>query len=999
MRDVLEDVIGVNLPTLVVLPSDIWESGAIGDDLRNAFEQVSPSHELSSREFLRAVVLEHAGTKDVPGDLEGLLNETQYGGALLVAYCGRWLKQNGLQIKDVHAAVRDAKGNPIHFFQDFVMKVILKDDWDTCQSFSLPLLVHDEFGEISSGLARTLPLAVESGHLRELNPFAADWISQVHEDLMEEALRKLVREPNSKLLISRALDSLFERADGLSSISSRGGLENREISRDGLAILIRKFYFSGKRHAGDSVSIMELYTRVVLSEVGFEPLFAKASQNVRNFFFTDRSHRFTRLGRAMLLGEWSPPEVATEGAPGEYKEPLNQACSVLAEEVGKITPEGLREVGRELTWVTSIAYGTDDVPTDCLCLALAVATTSLYALIGSSPESERVHRGIGMRLAQKVQTDHEDQARCLSRYYLELSMSGVWGNRIWPGDYVHLQSLLEKSSDWITRQNLFQTFLNCWTMTAEPDLKEELSRHIFDLTNLHFSSLVDTPLDENLKGILADLSIGPSVVRFLDSKMTELENQMPYRPEAWQKDRREAFTSYGEAKSVVVRLLPEAVSIGRRLGPHSGKVAHFHLDSWNQDVLPWLRNEFPLAPEENLERIFSRWLDRRDIAIISYQASSIELDSESDAIKHKTFFEDLSARIEKLEGRETENSIYSKQVALLDGYLAGDMQSLPTLTPMRLESIEEGENSSKGYTLHHFPPEFFGFATACHLIFANSLNSDQVKEVLGRYKDALHRLPMLSALTYGVLTLRGLYKDGAVDQMERAMFDGFMGGVAYARLNKDFGPCLRLVMGDYYQSLPHGTMFYLHSLFPATYEEAMRECIKQNMPARALAMSRTEQGVRLVRLDDGRVLLPLEDDKYLPLDMTKISLCEKAIESYRSGHLKTFIMEHVVFGSPESARSLLDLLDDRTALMMVPLIQTYDGLILLIVQLLLDGKPELVHKICMDSRTEIAQRHTLGLREAILLNLGEAAREGNHDATLQSLLRLCSIELRLPVLQ
>lgn len=187
------------------------------------------------------------------------------------------------------------------------------------------------------------------------------------------------------------------------------------------------------------------------------------------------------------------------------------------------------------------------------------------------------------------------------------------------------------------------------------------------------------------------------------------------------------------------------------------------------------------------------------------------------------------------------------------------------------------------------------------------------------------------------------------------------------------------------------------ALFPISFEQAIENCVRINLPEAARAKAQLEGGVPLEIAENGKLVFHSGENEVIPLDMDKISECKEALESYKEGGLKEYLLEHVMFGNPDSIRELFESLDDRMALMAITLIQSYGGILLLIIQFLLDGKTELVNKLCVDTVAEVSKRRSENLQDTLLKKLGEAAKDGRHDQVLDYLMRLCCMHLVLPM--
>ena len=168
---------------------------------------MSELYERVDVEFLHEVVRQYSGCE---GDYSKLAEEiAQFnGGYTLVArYAGLWLRGRGCDASDVESAVEEAKKEPKLFLARYIWHVLLRGSGDLAKKAAVPLLLHAYFGPVPLGVTYVTK-AVKNGVWRflkpeelegvgleslredELEPMAR-WLTQKHEDFVEEALRDL----------------------------------------------------------------------------------------------------------------------------------------------------------------------------------------------------------------------------------------------------------------------------------------------------------------------------------------------------------------------------------------------------------------------------------------------------------------------------------------------------------------------------------------------------------------------------------------------------------------------------------------------------------------------------------------------------------------------------------------------------------------------------------------------------------------------------------------
>jgi energy-coupling factor transporter ATP-binding protein EcfA2 len=150
---------------------------------------------------------------------------------LVAKYAGLWLKERRCDTKELEETLGSSKAEPKLYLAHYIWHVLLRGSGDLAMQAAVPLLLHAYFGPVPVGVTYVTKAAYERGawrlstpeglegaDLRSLKNDAlepiANWLAQLHEDLVEEALRDLAglhreedREPYKETL-SGLIDAL-----------------------------------------------------------------------------------------------------------------------------------------------------------------------------------------------------------------------------------------------------------------------------------------------------------------------------------------------------------------------------------------------------------------------------------------------------------------------------------------------------------------------------------------------------------------------------------------------------------------------------------------------------------------------------------------------------------------------------------------------------------------------------------------------------------------------
>jgi energy-coupling factor transporter ATP-binding protein EcfA2 len=188
------------------------------EDLRTTGIKLDPaavySVDLGDVEFLAEVVRSYMGERaeSCQGveNLARIIKEHHPDGAytLVAKYAGLWLRDSGCKVENMERAVEEAKSQPKLFFAHYIWQVLLRGSGDLARRVAVPLLLHARFGPVPEGVTYVTKAVNDRGIWRFLKPEElqgaglellredalepiAKWLTQQHEDLVEETLRDL----------------------------------------------------------------------------------------------------------------------------------------------------------------------------------------------------------------------------------------------------------------------------------------------------------------------------------------------------------------------------------------------------------------------------------------------------------------------------------------------------------------------------------------------------------------------------------------------------------------------------------------------------------------------------------------------------------------------------------------------------------------------------------------------------------------------------------------
>jgi tetratricopeptide (TPR) repeat protein len=216
-------------------------------------------------------------------------------------YAGLWLRELGCNAGDVERAVEEAKKEPKLFLAHYIWQVLLRGSGDLARGVAVPLLLHARFGPVPVGVTY-ITKAVKNGVWRFLKPEELEgasleslredalehitkWLTQQHEDLVEETLRDVAglngeeaREPYREAL--RGLIKTLDWARGEVLKEGAETLAKLGVAEGGRELVMSLLAFVGKRLAAvfKSGEIRSCWRRVAFiagfALAGF-PLFPK----------------------------------------------------------------------------------------------------------------------------------------------------------------------------------------------------------------------------------------------------------------------------------------------------------------------------------------------------------------------------------------------------------------------------------------------------------------------------------------------------------------------------------------------------------------------------------------------------------------------------------------------------------------------------------------------------------------------------------------------------
>ncbi len=192
---------------------------------------MSELHERVDVEFLHEVVRQYSGCEGDYSKLAEKIAQFNGGYTLVAKYAGLWLRSNGRKVKNVESAVEEAKKEPRLFPARYIWQVLLRGSGDLARRAAVPLLLHARFGPVPEGMTY-ITKAVNYGVWRFLKPEKlksaileslkedalepiATWLTQKHEDLVEEVLRDLagLNGEKARELYKKAVSDLIKALD------------------------------------------------------------------------------------------------------------------------------------------------------------------------------------------------------------------------------------------------------------------------------------------------------------------------------------------------------------------------------------------------------------------------------------------------------------------------------------------------------------------------------------------------------------------------------------------------------------------------------------------------------------------------------------------------------------------------------------------------------------------------------------------------------------------
>jgi hypothetical protein len=187
---------------------------------------------LNDVEFLHEVVRRYSGCGGDYSKLAEKIAQFNGGYTLAAKYAGLWLKDNGCNAGDVEKAVKEAKKEPKVFFAFYIRDVLLRGSGDLARKAAVPLILHAVFGPVPEGMTYITKAVNDRGIWRFLKPKelksagleslredalepTAKWLTQKHEDLVEETLRDLagLNGEEARKPYKEALSDLIEVLD------------------------------------------------------------------------------------------------------------------------------------------------------------------------------------------------------------------------------------------------------------------------------------------------------------------------------------------------------------------------------------------------------------------------------------------------------------------------------------------------------------------------------------------------------------------------------------------------------------------------------------------------------------------------------------------------------------------------------------------------------------------------------------------------------------------
>jgi hypothetical protein len=199
---------GVRL--LVVLPTDLYE--VVKDKMPEAFKNAVLEIKLNDLQFLHSVIKTYSSCEGDYSKLAEKIAQFNGGYTLVAKYAGLWLRGRGCDACDVERAVEEVKQKPKLFLARYIRDVLLwrnneEERVRLLYRAAVPLLLHAVFGPVPEGVtyitqAKDGVVFCQPEEIEKLTkpqwdllkagiqPIAK-WLTQQHENLVEETLRDL----------------------------------------------------------------------------------------------------------------------------------------------------------------------------------------------------------------------------------------------------------------------------------------------------------------------------------------------------------------------------------------------------------------------------------------------------------------------------------------------------------------------------------------------------------------------------------------------------------------------------------------------------------------------------------------------------------------------------------------------------------------------------------------------------------------------------------------
>jgi hypothetical protein len=202
---------GSGVKALVVLPEELYRG--LPPETKQAVEKYVVKAVLNDVEFLHEVVRRYSGCGGGYKELAEKMAQLDGGYTLTAKYAGLWLRERGCDAGDMERAVEEAKKEPKLFLARYIRDVLL---WRSSEEervrlryrVAVPLLLHAVSGPVPEGVTYITQAKDEGVFYQpeEIEKFTqpqwdmlkaglqpiAKWLTQRHEDLVEETLRDLV---------------------------------------------------------------------------------------------------------------------------------------------------------------------------------------------------------------------------------------------------------------------------------------------------------------------------------------------------------------------------------------------------------------------------------------------------------------------------------------------------------------------------------------------------------------------------------------------------------------------------------------------------------------------------------------------------------------------------------------------------------------------------------------------------------------------------------------